>query len=329
MKKINSDIILSICIATYNREKYILKTLDSIIGQIKDKNIEIVIADGASSDNTELIISKYSLLHNQVKYHKLEKKGGVDNDYNMAVQLATGRYCWLFTDDDFLDPFAIENVVEKIKLKYDLIVVNADVYDRNINKLLYPNRLKFSKDKIYNKNELNLFFKDAVEHLSFIGCVIIKRDLWLKREKEKYYGTEFVHVGVIFQELFKNNICIISRPLIKIRLDNAQWTSRSFQIWLFKWPNLLSSFKLIIKENKLKYSTSPSLYRLKKILEHRASNSYNYKVFKNSFLNKNLPIYWISILYLISIYPSKLLHFLINSYVETKNIIFLKIFDEN
>ena len=111
MKKINSEIILSICIATYNREKYVLKTLNSIIGQIKDKNIEIVIADGASTDNSELIISKYALLYSQVKYHRLKKKGGVDNDYNMAVQLATGRYCWLFTDDDFLDPFAIENVV--------------------------------------------------------------------------------------------------------------------------------------------------------------------------------------------------------------------------
>jgi abequosyltransferase len=319
MKKLNSEIILSICIATYNREKYIVKTLDSIISQIKDKNIEIVIADGASTDNSELIISKYASLNNQVKYHRLKKKGGVDNDYNMAVQFATGKYCWLFTDDDFLEPFAIEKVIEKINLNYDLIVVNADVYDRNINKLIYSNRLKFSKNKIYNSNELNLFFKDAVEHLSFIGCVIIKRDLWLKREKEKYYGTEFVHVGVIFQELFKNNIYIISRSLIKIRFDNAQWTSRSFHIWLFKWPNLLSSFKLISKENKLKYSTSPSFYRLKKILEHRASNTYNYKVFKDFFLKKNLSIFWIFILYLISIYPSKLLHLLINFYVVIKN----------
>src|SRR5262249_57418214 len=38
-----------------------------------------------------------------------------------------------------------------------------------------------------------------VPYVSFIGCVVIKRDLWLNREKDRHIGSEFIHVGVIFQ----------------------------------------------------------------------------------------------------------------------------------
>ncbi len=64
---------LSICIATYNRSNYISETLNSIIPQLNE-NVELVIVDGASTDNTEMVINSY-LYYPNIRYYKLKKKG--------------------------------------------------------------------------------------------------------------------------------------------------------------------------------------------------------------------------------------------------------------
>ena len=51
--------LLSICIATYNRASYIGETLDSIIPQLDD-DVELLVVDGASTDNTEDVVRKYA-----------------------------------------------------------------------------------------------------------------------------------------------------------------------------------------------------------------------------------------------------------------------------
>lgn len=53
--------LLSICIPTYNRSQYLKETIDSIIGQeeFKSENVEIVISDNCSTDDTEIVCKKY------------------------------------------------------------------------------------------------------------------------------------------------------------------------------------------------------------------------------------------------------------------------------
>src|SRR3989442_15786016 len=68
---------LSICIATLNRAAFIGQTLESIIGQATDE-VEIVVADGASSDNTEEVVRSYQRRFPRLNYLRLEARGGVD-----------------------------------------------------------------------------------------------------------------------------------------------------------------------------------------------------------------------------------------------------------
>ena len=105
--------LLSVCIATYNRAEYIGKTLESIIPQLTDE-VEIVIADGASTDNTSRVVKHYAEACKQINYIQLPSKGGVDQDYCKAVELANGEYCWLFTDDDLIQPMAISTALNEI-----------------------------------------------------------------------------------------------------------------------------------------------------------------------------------------------------------------------
>ena len=84
--------LLSICVATYNRAEYIGETLESIIPQITDE-VEIVIVDGASTDNTSSVVKHYIEVCKQINYIQLPSKGGVDQDFCKAVEFAKGEYC--------------------------------------------------------------------------------------------------------------------------------------------------------------------------------------------------------------------------------------------
>jgi abequosyltransferase len=313
----DNSIKLSICIATYNRANFIGETLTSIVNQLND-SVEIIIVDGASTDNTTEILQPFILAYNNIKYFKLDKKGGVDQDYDKAVTYATGDMCWLFTDDDLIESNAIELILEKINKDISLIVVNATVRNNNFSKIITNKILTTDSNLVLNENDNNNLFKNIVPYVSFIGCIIIDRNLWLERNKTNYYGSEFVHVGVIFQKQLPKKSIILSKPLIKIRLGNEQWTSRSFEIWLFKWPILLNSFDLINSDLKLPYSLKPSFRRLRNVIIQRSKGAYFFKDYLKWFNNSVQPLYWKVLMFTISILPIFIFKTIITLYLFFK-----------
>lgn len=232
---------LSICIATMNRASCIGETIENIIIQATDE-VEIVVLDGGSKDNTTEVIRSYQKKYSRLNYCRQDSPNGVDQDFCRAVELAQGDYCWLMSDDDILKQGAIKAVLNEIKKNYGLIIVNAEVRETSLNNVLETKILRFDADRKYRPVDSEKFFVDVARYLSFIGCVVIKRKLWNEREKKKYFGTEFIHMGVIFQSLLTEDAAVIAQPYIAIRAGNAQWTSKWFEIWTFKWPRLIWSF---------------------------------------------------------------------------------------
>lgn len=239
---------LSICIATLNRAGYIGHTLQSIMDQLTDA-VEVVVVDGASTDNTAQVVAGCFEGRSNCHYHRLPETGGVDRDYCRTVELAKGEFCWLMTDDDILKPTAVETVVKRLRPDLDLLVVNAEVASADMSKTLIPKRTR-SKDRVFRPEEQQDLLAIAGELLSFIGSVIIRRSVWEARDKPTYYGTEFMHVGVIFQQPLAQEAEFLSSPQIRIRYGNAQWSSRAFDIWMFKWPSLVWSFPHIADDAK-------------------------------------------------------------------------------
>jgi hypothetical protein len=182
-------------------------------------------------------------------------------------------------------------------------VVNATVRNYNFSKIITKKILTTDSNLVLNENDNNNLFKIIVPYVSFIGCIIIDRNLWLERNKEIYYGSEFVHVGVIFQKHLPQKAIILSEPLITIRLGNEQWTSRSFEIWLFKWPMLLNSFDLINNDLKLPYSLKPSFRRFRNVIIQRSKGAYVLKDYYKWFKNSVSPFPWVVLMYIISITP--------------------------
>lgn len=265
---------LSICIATYNRATLIRETLESILPQVTPE-VEVVIVDGASSDPTEEVCKEYACSSGRIRYVRLSEKGGVDQDFCRAVAAAQGEYCWLFADDDIAKPGAIRAVLEQIECGYELIVVNAEVRNVDLSVLIEPRRLPIAENKRYSPNQFSEFFEDSVVYMTFIGCVVIKRQVWNERELKQYFGTEFIHLGVIFQRRFRSDIIAVAEPLVAIRLGNAQWTSRAFEIWMFKLPALIWSFTDVSEPAKRKISPRAPWRHWTRLLWLRAEGNYS------------------------------------------------------
>ena len=266
--------LLSICIATYNRADYIGETLKSIVSQLED-DVELLVVDGASTDGTREVVEGFAKEDPRVRYVRLLEKGGVDHDYDQSVELARGEFCWLFTDDDALKSGAIAAVKAAVKKGYDLVVVNAEERDRTLSEVLEGRRLFIRKDTVYEPSDTNRFFKDAAKHISFIGAVVIRRAVWLERDRKSYFGTEFVHVGIIFQEKIKTPIFAVANPYIMIRLGNSQWTPRGFDIWMFKWPRLVWSFEGVSSEAKRNVVEREPWRKLRNLLIQRRIGGYD------------------------------------------------------
>lgn len=309
---------LSICIATYNRAECIGETLESIIPQLTD-DVEIVIVDGASTDGTSTVVNSYIEACKQIRYIRLPSKGGVDQDYCKAVEYAQGEMCWLFSDDDLLKPDAIRTVLDEAKNGYSLIVVNAQVMNRDFSKIISNRLLNIYSNETYNELKLEQLFQRAISYMSFIGCVVINRELWLQREKNRYFGTEFIHVGVIFQAPLPASTLVIAEPYIMIRLGNDQWRPRAFEIWMYNWPKLLCSFADISEKARQEYQKTQSWPRLKNVIFHRARGEYSLKEYRKWLELKDLSLWWRMVMLFIAIVPSIIVKSIILSYFKMVN----------
>jgi abequosyltransferase len=308
-----NPIKLSICIATLNRAAFIGATIESIIAQAADE-VEIVIVDGASVDNTEEIVRGYQTDFPQLHYVRRDTNMGVDQDFAKAVELARGEYCWLFSDDDLMKPGAVLVVFEAIKRQYGLIILNAEVRNFDLSKLLEPRRLRLNADHIYEPQDGHRLMADVGSYLSFIGCVIIKRQLWNSREKEKYFGSFFVHVGVIFQKPLPEDTLVVAEPLISIRYGNAMWHDKYFEIWMFKWPALIWSFAYCTDEAKAKVCPREPWRRARTLLLQRAKGAYTIMTYRK-WLKPRLNRHWNRLKYLaIAHLPARLANALATTY---------------
>jgi len=107
---INKTPKASILIPTYNREKIILETLNSAVNQTY-KNIEIIVVDNKSTDNSYEIIKKFAKEHPNVRAYQNEENIGPVRNWRRCLDYATGEYAKFLWSDDLLAPTFIEKTL--------------------------------------------------------------------------------------------------------------------------------------------------------------------------------------------------------------------------
>ena len=128
----NKEYLLTICIPTYNRGDLLKETLESIVQQATE-DIEIVILDSGSTDNTSEVVKHYQRTNTRIKYHYNNVKRGIDVDMSATVEFANGEYCWLLSDDDPLVDNALETVKEALNSKCEIYLCNRIMCDASLN----------------------------------------------------------------------------------------------------------------------------------------------------------------------------------------------------
>ena len=102
----------SIITVTYNAEKVLEDTIQSVIFQTY-RNVEYIIVDGASKDHTLEIVNKY---HDRINKVTSEIDKGLYDAMNKGIQLATGDYlCFLNAGDKFHDSETLQKIVHTLK----------------------------------------------------------------------------------------------------------------------------------------------------------------------------------------------------------------------
>lgn len=270
--------LLSICIATRNRGAYLARAL-ARLKAIDGNDIEVVVVDGASSDDTAQVLDAAAAQDARLRYETLATNGGLDRDFNRAVENATGRYVWLCSDDDDILPGAIDRVRVALASEPSLVVVDAVVMSSDLQEVLTPDRMGVSQDTRIPPGDSDTLMKIAGLHLSFIGGVVIDRALWMSRDRESYFGSYFAHFGVIFQAPLPRHVTVLKEPCLAIRYGNESWTARSFEIWMWLWPRLVWSMSTCSDDSKRKVCLQHPWRSARQLLAFRArgaltSNEY-------------------------------------------------------
>lgn len=206
--KLNKNIFVSIIVPVYNVEKYLAKCLDSLIGQTLN-NIEIILVNDCSTDESEAIILEYQKKDARVVYLKQRENQGQGLARNYAIKEAKGEYILFVDSDDFIALTAVEVLYKKSKeLKLDILEANYfkvfpnhnteqknEVFEEVLTGNEYFEKIPFTVGVIWNKlwrktflleNKLT-FNKQIFEDVIFISEAVLVAKRVFRIDYSFYY----------------------------------------------------------------------------------------------------------------------------------------------
>lgn len=153
---------ISVCMTTYNGEKYIKEQLDSILCQLEEDD-EVIISDDSSTDQTINIIKSYN--DKRIKLFEEQKFFSPTYNFENSLKYATKDFIFLSDQDDVWLSSKVETVLKYLK-EYDLVVSDCIVVDED---------LKVLDESFFGLvNSGNGFFKNFVKN-TYIGCCMAFR----------------------------------------------------------------------------------------------------------------------------------------------------------
>ena len=142
----NSPSLVSIIIPIYNVENYLEQCIISVVHQTY-KNLEIILVNDGSPDNSGKICDDFALMNKRIKViHKMN--GGLSSARNAGIDIAKGEYLGFVDSDDTIEPFMYEKLMTAIKRDWtDLAVCAINYVFENGKKLTKTN---LGKDTIFD-----------------------------------------------------------------------------------------------------------------------------------------------------------------------------------
>lgn len=237
--------VLSICIPTYNREQCLGDCLDSIVTQFENpevyRQVEIVISDNASTDDTETLVQTFQKSYNNIRYIKNDSNLGFDRNVLQVVEKSTGTYCLTLGDDDALFSDSLTYLLTKIeKVKSPYYMLNPRAYDSKLREPAgsYPN-FRIQEDQSFDS--LSDFvetidaYSDVVGYFCSMSTQLFLRSAWMDfKQKNEYVGTNIIHMHILLSVFKDTQFVLLAKPTIITRNNNLRWDT---------YPGLETTFK--------------------------------------------------------------------------------------
>jgi abequosyltransferase len=224
---------ISFCIPTYNHARFLGAALDSILRQAPD-DFEIVIVDGASTDDTPQVVAEYQCRSPHIVYHRCAQNGGVDRDLALALQLARGEYCWLGSSDDVIADGAVARIVAELHSGHALYVGGRLECTKDL--------VTFARNDVFgdlparswdfsDEEQLLHYLNSAntlIAAFSYISVLIFRKDLWQRAgDNTEFLGSCYAHAHRLWRGLASGGLVrFVREPLVRCRMDTDHFASR-------------------------------------------------------------------------------------------------------
>lgn len=248
---------VSIIIPVYNAEKYLKKCIDSVLGQTL-KEIEIILINDGSTDNSATILDEYAKNHKNIKVIH-QTNSGPAKARNIALENANGEFIGFLDADDYVASDMFETLYNTAS-QHNVDIVISDYFNVKKDLIKHQGHFNIPTNQIINKNQIYDLLTKANE----------LRILW------------FAGKGIYRANIIKNNN--ISYPTLKLgeetvfvldcmlSANSMYYLNKPFYYYI-QTPNSLTRTKY--KENLLKQLED--LYFEKKEIYTK----HNYNLFKN------------------------------------------------
>ena len=163
--------LLTIAIPTWNRASILNNALAALLPQITSKDeIEIIISDNASDDNTGEIIKKHCQINNtlNIKHNTQSENTGYYGNFHKCRQLSNGVYFWLLSDNDFIADNLVEYILSLLNKQNPSFVFLKDWKHAN----------KVNEKPVFKSKTYPVFkgIETFNYHTTLISAVVFKND---------------------------------------------------------------------------------------------------------------------------------------------------------
>ncbi|TFT47977.1 glycosyltransferase family 2 protein, partial [Proteus mirabilis] len=194
--------LVSVIIPAYNAKKYLERAVNSVLNQ-SYKNVEVIIINDGSSDDTLSIIKKLSVLHKEIIFFSHENQG-ISKTRNKGIELAKGEYICFLDSDDTYEPNFLMMLLKETEEN------NIDFSYCLFNKVFDHNDIRPSKEYIDNNTLINFLNFDYFD----ICCLLLKKQFIEKHQIK--FDTDMIvgeDVWFILQSLYLGKYTCVNEHL--------------------------------------------------------------------------------------------------------------------
>ena len=222
------SIVLSLCIPTFNRVKYLRELIPSLIAELEHVNrlairVELLISDNASTDETEAYLREISCCG--LKIFRNSANIGGDRNFLACVERASGEYVWLFGDDDVIEPDGLKRTVSLLLREHPTLLILRDC----------GCWINDNQESIYAdygacvREEMKQDYSFALRH-TLITANVFRRDIFDLKRAIGFLFTNYAHMYGILIGLRHGGRVAVRSGIFRTRPQRAPF---------HRWPTAL------------------------------------------------------------------------------------------